>query len=93
MQGLTASRPQRVVLEGKGLVFRGDAGIADFHGRNYARTLMRGPALIFSKAYRGGIRRAKGFRFARCDFGSRVKVLHRKTRIEQRYFKKLKIMQ
>jgi hypothetical protein len=58
-------------LQGKSLIFRGEAGIANFHGRDYARTLMCGPALIFSKAYSGGFRRAKGFRFAQVQAAAR----------------------
>jgi hypothetical protein len=68
---LAARRLQGIELQDQGLIVRGDAGIADFvHGWNYARGLLRGPALFGSRTYRRGLDRAKGVRFARSVLSS-----------------------
>jgi hypothetical protein len=59
-------RCQCVMLVLGVLVLARDAGIADVgHGWNYARGLLRDPALFGSRAYGRGLDRAKGVRCAR----------------------------
>jgi hypothetical protein len=50
---LAARSVERMQLRGDGLFILRDAGVAYFHGRNYKRTLLSGPALLFSRAYEG----------------------------------------
>jgi hypothetical protein len=61
MHGLAPGRTKHVQLQGEDLIFRGDAGIADFYARTYARTLSLGPALVFSmtSGFRSRIRPRK----------------------------------
>lgn len=61
MQGIAASRPQRVGLQGKGLILRRNASVSDlFHGRNYERTLLSDQGLCFSMACEGRFYAQKG---------------------------------
>jgi len=68
VQGVASGDPQGVELEGKGLVFGRDAGVADLlRTRSYARTFLRDPALYFSASCAAGIDRSKRFHFERLD--------------------------